>query len=202
MPCRLATRSLLLASFCFLIGCGSTLGKPDGGGGGGAGGDTGRACLGDTDCQITFAVRPVGSVADCYCTTCDVVALNSAAAQSRDTQWNAICSAWSSAHNCPIYDCIAPPPVRCFGGLCTAGSQTPPSTCPQEAASGCADGGVMCGGACCKAGEWCDQAIGACRCGYVDGCSGDLICATAGASTLDSCGFTCCGGSSGLVCPR
>src|SRR5262245_14164828 len=91
MACRANLPTALVVSF--LIGCGSTLGSPDGGGAGagtgtGAGGDTGRACVGDSDCQFTYAVRPVGSTADCYCTTCDVVALNRASADSRDTQWN------------------------------------------------------------------------------------------------------------------
>jgi hypothetical protein len=190
-----------------MVGCGSTLGGPDGGtgaggrGGSGAGGEA-RACLADTDCQFSFTDRPVPSVAACYCLTCDGAALNRAAAESYQTQWVATCSQWSTAQNCPIYDCIAPPPVRCVGGLCTAGSQLAPSTCPQDPASGCADGAVRCGGACCKVGEWCDQAIGSCRCSYGAGCSGDQLCGAAGPISVDTCGYICCGGNSGQGCPR
>jgi hypothetical protein len=206
MPNLTAIRWPLVASFSLLLGCGSVLGSPDGGGGGGGGSggssEAARACSVDSDCTISEFARPVASVAACYCVACAGAALNRATAESYRAQWTAACTQWTAAQPCPIYDCIAPPPVRCIAGLCTAGSQLPPATCPQDPASGCGDAAVRCGSACCKPNEWCDQLIGACRCGYGDGCGGDLLCGVGGPIGADSCGFICCGGSSSQGCPR
>lgn len=198
---RLACLSALL------LGCGSTLQTPDGGGTGGTGGGGGPtaalACAVDDDCTVSAFDRPVSSVAGCYCVGCGTKAMNRTTATAHSDQWTQHCSNWQALASCPQYDCISPPPVRCIGGICAAGVLTTPQTCPQDPSSGCPQNAVRCGSACCGAGEWCDQTIGACRCGYGDGCDnvGGQQCATAGPVTVDSCGGYCCS-ASGVNCPQ
>lgn len=60
--------------------------------------------------------------------------------------------------------------------------------------------GVVCGGGCCAAGEWCDGA--ACHCGSGPACTNGTVCATGGPIGPDQsrCGTICCGGP-GMPCP-
>src|SRR5262245_31489473 len=150
-------------------------------------------CTADDDCVVTWHIRPVTSVADCYCFICGAFPVNKTTDDLFAAEWNQYCTEWVKTANCPVIPCFAPPKVKCVSGLCRAGRLGQPSLCPVDTTGGCPNA-AACAGACCAPGEWCDSEIG-CRCGGGLACPAGQTCGRSylpPSSPPDLCGDVCC----------
>ena len=90
-------------------------------------------CHADEQCTAcTFDTAPASS-ADCYCPFCPHAPMTTDECDHNVRAWERHCnpSAWPEGQNCPVADCMVPPPVVCDdAGACVA---APELQCEEDA---------------------------------------------------------------------